>query len=787
MSALSGWIGGFVNSALLAGLALASVPLIIHLLNRQRHRPIPWAAMRFVLAAYKKTRRRVQLENLLLLLLRMAAVALLALAVARPFTGAKSLLSGLTESRRDVVLVIDASASTGYREHVETGFEREVARAREILRGLEGARGDRARLILAGAYPRLLSWTTPDQALSMLDTLTAPTDEPLDLTAALGEVLKFAHEDAVGGAAASALEVRLLSDLQRRAFQPHLETPYAARNARTATDESASPTKPAGAAPTTADAQHANGLPEPANGLVGALDRLAELGLHVIVEDLGPTQTQAPNLGLGAIQPLGPILGSGLPSDIGVTVENHGPSAKNGVRVVLDVDGERRPNQTVDVPARGTAQAVFTVVFKTPGDHGLLARLEGDRLAVDDTRAEALRVPPPVRVLLVNGAPGAVIDEDETGFLKAVLQPPSDDGRLSLRGTAPFEATEIEPERLSSTDLVLADYDVIWLANVESLSKGAAERLERRVAEGAALIVTLGDKVVPESYNARLYRADGSGLLPAEIQRFVEVRSRREDYFRVKSFDSESPVLSFFSDERWKPLFTEVPIYAFMAVSPLPTARVLATLDDEGAHPLLIERAYDRGKVFLWTTTIDPAWTRLPESPRTFVPLVHELLRHAASTETTARNVSPGEPLTAEVAVFPRNPELVRPDGTRRPLEGEAEREGTGNWKLPIVPGKETERVGAYKIEMEGLPALQFAVQLDPLEGDLDRLSPAEVDALHPAFTTYRAGDRDHKDPDRVAPQRGELWRWLALSCLIALVLESLWAAWLGARRSVRS
>ena len=57
---------GFLHPALAWGAALAAVPLLIHLLNRQRHRPQPWAAMRFVLAAYRRTRRRAQLENLLL-------------------------------------------------------------------------------------------------------------------------------------------------------------------------------------------------------------------------------------------------------------------------------------------------------------------------------------------------------------------------------------------------------------------------------------------------------------------------------------------------------------------------------------------------------------------------------------------------------------------------------------------------------------------------------------------------------------------------------------------------
>ena len=104
---MPGWLGGFVHPALLAGAGLALVPLVIHLLNRQRYKPLRWAAMRFVLAAQRRTRRRVQLENLLLLFLRMAGIALLALAVARPFTGAKSPLAALTESRRDVVVVID--------------------------------------------------------------------------------------------------------------------------------------------------------------------------------------------------------------------------------------------------------------------------------------------------------------------------------------------------------------------------------------------------------------------------------------------------------------------------------------------------------------------------------------------------------------------------------------------------------------------------------------------------------------------------------------------------------
>lgn len=772
---MGAFLGGWVNSALLAGTALAAVPLVIHLLNRQRHKPIQWAAMRFVLAAYRKTRRRVELENLLLLLLRMTGIALLALAVARPFTGSKSPLAGLTESRRDVVLVLDGSASTGYRESVETVFERAVTRAREIVRGLESARGDRVRLILAGAYPRLLSWTTPDQALSMLDTLAMPTDEVLDLAGAMGEVLRFAREDA-GGAQQSTLEVRLLTDMQRRAFTPQT-------NGIEAGDKRASarPTTASKAAVPADDTQARPALYE-------ELDKLHELGLSVIVEDLGPSATQPANLGIAAVKPLGPILGPGLPCEISVDVLNHGPSARSGVRVSLEIDGEKRPNALIDIAARGRTQAVFAVAFKTAGEHVLEARLEGDRLALDDSRFEVVNVPPPVRVLLVNGAPGAVIDEDEVGYLKAVLEPPADDSLGALTQSAPFEPREVEPEALSAPDFALSEYDVIWLANVSSLPAGVVERLEHEVAAGAGLIVSLGAEVKTDSYNTRLFRADLSGLLPAELGRQIAVSSRRDNYYRVKSFDEDNPALSFFADERWKPLLTEVPIYAFQSARPCAGSRILAALDDEASSPLLVERAYDRGHVLLWTTTIDPAWTRLPESPRTLVPLVHELVRYATRREAAPRNVAIGEPLSAEVTIFPRSLQIVRPDGSRRALDGEPERAGDGRWRLPVVPGKEnTDRAGLYRIEIEGTKTgVEFAVQMDPLEGDLERIAPDELKALHTAFAPLRSGDKAGGDDGAVQPQRGELWRPLAIACFIALVLESLWAAWLGQRRSVR-
>src|SRR5437660_4474375 len=77
----------FVNPGFLAvGTAAVSAPVIIHLINRMRFKRIRWAAMEFLLKAQKRTRRRLIIEQLILLALRCLLIALVGLLVLR-FTG----------------------------------------------------------------------------------------------------------------------------------------------------------------------------------------------------------------------------------------------------------------------------------------------------------------------------------------------------------------------------------------------------------------------------------------------------------------------------------------------------------------------------------------------------------------------------------------------------------------------------------------------------------------------------------------------------------------------------
>src|SRR5471030_1419852 len=77
-------LGLFLNPGFLfIGVALIAVPIIIHLINRMRFKRIRWAAMEFLLKAQNRTRRRLIIEQLILLALRCLLIALVGLLVSR--------------------------------------------------------------------------------------------------------------------------------------------------------------------------------------------------------------------------------------------------------------------------------------------------------------------------------------------------------------------------------------------------------------------------------------------------------------------------------------------------------------------------------------------------------------------------------------------------------------------------------------------------------------------------------------------------------------------------------
>jgi hypothetical protein len=199
---------GLLNPLLLALGTAAAVPLLLHLLQRQRGPRVVFPALRYLRRAEKESARRIRVRQLLLMLLRVAAVLLIALAAARPFLRA----DGVGHSPTAVVIVLDNSMSSA----VVEGDAR-------VLDGLK----DRALDVLAAAGPDDTFWLlragSPGEPALAGDAaataLRVRETEPTVAQAELAAALRHAASILGAGADGRAAEIHLLSDLQAAAWR----------------------------------------------------------------------------------------------------------------------------------------------------------------------------------------------------------------------------------------------------------------------------------------------------------------------------------------------------------------------------------------------------------------------------------------------------------------------------------------------------------------------------------------------------------------------------------------
>ncbi|MGE3511891.1 MAG: BatA domain-containing protein, partial [Vicinamibacterales bacterium] len=128
----------FLAPLFFAGLAAIAIPILVHLIQRERKRVVTFPSLMFVQKIPYQSVRRRRLRHWPLLLMRALAIALLVAAFARPFLRQGAAAIAAAGGSREVVILLDQSASMGYGDH----FDRAKDAARTVINGL-GA-GDRA-------------------------------------------------------------------------------------------------------------------------------------------------------------------------------------------------------------------------------------------------------------------------------------------------------------------------------------------------------------------------------------------------------------------------------------------------------------------------------------------------------------------------------------------------------------------------------------------------------------------------------------------------------------------
>ena len=99
------------------------MPIVLHLIMRRKPKMLEFPALRFIQKRHDTNQRRLRLRHLLLLLLRMAAIALLAFALARPSVKFGGGMLGSQESPVAAALVFDAAPHMEYRHENKTRLE----------------------------------------------------------------------------------------------------------------------------------------------------------------------------------------------------------------------------------------------------------------------------------------------------------------------------------------------------------------------------------------------------------------------------------------------------------------------------------------------------------------------------------------------------------------------------------------------------------------------------------------------------------------------------------------
>jgi len=550
----------FATPLLLIGLLAAGIPFLLHLLSSVRAQDMMFPTLRFLRMSMEKTARRRRLQHWLLLLLRAALFALLALSVAEPVTRATG--GWLGNQRYAAVVILD----NGYSMAVN---------------GAKGSRFSRAK---TGATALLSGDTKP--ALAALLTTNGG----------------FVSRGLAGG-------LDELRDGIARARIGYGPVPLAQR-VEAAVRLLADDTSPRKAIYLFSDLQQVS------FERIAELEDLADAGdVHLLVVNTsaGPVS----NVGISDLQITGRrVVDSVL--EFTATLVNSSATDET-IDVVFQLDGAARPRRVrKSLRAAGqegsSATVRFSHRFTTPGNVSGRIYLDfADDLAVDNVRRFNLTIGGRVRALVVRapGAGGGGLAP--SAMLRLALEPYEDEAM-----PWPIRPRIVEGSELAPADLDAAD--IVFFCEVPRLTVAQAKAIESFTAGGGTSVFFLGPDVDRANYNQRLVQevpAEG-GLLPGRLGDCVGEIGPEAASAKLAQVAVENPVFAGLYENHADYLTTLVQRYCRIELSARP-GRTLMRMDN--GDPLLIAKRFGRGQAILCTTSAGPTWSNLPVTGL-FLPMV---------------------------------------------------------------------------------------------------------------------------------------------------------------------
>ncbi len=668
----------FLNVVMLAGIAGAAVPLVLHLLSRARYRPVPWAAMMFLHDVEPRLRQSTRLRQWLLLAVRMSIVALLALALARPVTRGRLGALGQHEGAT-VVILLDHSTSMA----VSVGGHTRMDDARQIVAQILANlhHGDAVQIIPMGDIPaanapQIFQRPTADLQMA-IDALDDPQLQSTGWGVAdMADGLKLAA-DTFAHSPGSDRQLFVVCDRQ-------------AVNWRQVNDQFAKFFR----------------------------DRLGSPAPKFMLIPVGGWD--ADNIALQSIAPRSGQMITGQPGEVDISIRNYGQIDHASVPIRLYV-GEQQVAATAVRLAAGSAATVHqSIVIPSPESSVITAKLEAADSSVGAQCQCAVDVQPPINVRVIRPAAWGTAQPGPQGradYFDFALMPFASAGRQGADIAAVTVTSYSAQDDWS--DLDHHKYPVVVLDGIAEITAAQARALEQHVYAGGGLLVSPGAFTRVDNLNSMLFR-DAAGVLPAALGRATP--PDHGPATTITSIDRSHSIFHFLTD-RPDPDASAAVSRFFPVTALQPEAHVLASYAT--GSPFLVAGAFGRGKVVLVTTSLSEDWSTLPRT-NLYLPLVQNVVRFLASRPS--RNLSPGQPIVAlfdQPAEAPnrappaRVAQVLPPSGQQRDVNLQA----AGD--LLEARFADTNQPGVYTISFAG-QTLHYVVSAPADESDLTPLPPAQ-------------------------------------------------------------
>jgi uncharacterized membrane protein len=659
---------GFV----MAGSALVAAPIIIHLINRLRFRRVRFAAMEFLLAS-QRNRRRVLIEQLILLLLRILLVLGLMLLIARLILD-PSQLSVFRGARTHHMVLLDDSGSMRDRIGDTTAFGEGVSVIKKLV--AEGSRRPGTQIF------SLVLLSNPEQPVfsqrDVSESFVAELDTKL-------ENLKASHRalSLVDGLTAART---LFGDKEEVSAIKHLHVLSDFR-------------------------QHDW---QDAKALSSAVESLDAAG--VTLNFVKTVENRHANLAVTDLSGDLQVAAAGVPVRLRVSVKNFADQAATEVRLSVFQDGQKLPmTLTFDkIEAGESAEREFDLVFDTPKKHDVRVSLEGDSLSEDNSRLLALETSAVHKVLIVDGDPSG----DEGSYVVDAL---AADPRIT--GFAPQIET-VDYLRRRPID----EFQAIYLLNVADLPADALDPLEKYVAAGGGLAWFVGPSVKTTFYNESLFK-EGRGLFPVPLENTPRDLPIVEDagpdlvlashpIFRVFE-GQENPYLDV---TRVAKFFPAAASWSRDDQARSDEVQTIATLRNR--QPLMFHHRFGKGSVITCLTTCGPVWNNWAKYA-SYVVLQLELQKHIARTDRQLERRLAGEPieLSLNPSEFTDMVDIVVPDpsgerairiqaapdaaGAKDGRDESDQKETTASLRLTAT-FRDTDLPGLYRVRLMDLNQVPF-------------------------------------------------------------------------------